>query len=281
MINYKLRLFIYIYFLMTIFSSLFGQNLSIQYDYANNLFNSELYFDAITEYKRLIFFDNEKKYDLDANYRIGLSYKMGAKYNEAIKYFSSADLTAENDSQRVEIKYQIIRTNILRRTTERSLFLLDDLSKEYKSIIDTNDINYWRGWTYMFADEWEQASGEFGKINSAHSLKLLCDRVYDDKYSVTFAKLISYILPGSGQFYTGNYVSGLLSLGWNVLWGYLTITAFMENRALDGILIGSLLWLRFYRGNFQNAEQFAIEKNIEISNDALRYLKNNYKGIKP
>lgn len=266
---------------MTIPYSLLGQNLSIQYDYANNLFENELYFDAITEYKRLLFFDNENKYYHDANIRIGLSYKMGAKYDDAIKYFSFADLTTENDTQRVEIKYQIVRINILRRTTERALFLLDDLSKEYKSIIDSNDINYWRGWAYIFADEWEEASGEFEKINSSHSLKLLCDRVYDDKYSVTFAKLISYILPGSGQFYTGNYVSGLLSLGWNVLWGYLTISAFMENRALDGILIGSLLWLRFYRGNFQNAEQFAIEKNIEISNEALRYLNINYKGIKP
>ena len=55
----------------------------------------------------------------------------------------------------------------------------------------------------------------------------------------------------------------------------------MENRAFDGIAIGGLLWLRFYRGNLQNAEQFAIQKNIEIANRTYRYLKNNYEGIKP
>ncbi|MEN8193984.1 MAG: hypothetical protein ABFS12_14265, partial [Bacteroidota bacterium] len=131
------------------------------------------------------------------------------------------------------------------------------------------------------ADDWENASLSFEKIDKEHPLKTLCDEVEDEKYSVTFATLISYILPGSGQIYTGNYISGLLSLGWNVLWGYLTINAFITDRVLEGALIGGLLWARFYRGNIQNAEKFAVEKNRDISNKAYRYLKNNYKGIKP
>ena len=72
-----------------------------------------------------------------------------------------------------------------------------------------------------------------------------------------------------------------MSLGWNVLWGYLTINAFMTERAVEGILIGGLLWTRFYKGNFQNAEKFAIEKNKEISNKAYEYLAKKYVGEKP
>jgi hypothetical protein len=105
--------------------------------------------------------------------------------------------------------------------------------------------------------------------------------VINDKYSVNFAKIISYILPGAGQIYTGNYVSGLLSLSWNILLGYFTINAFMEDRAFDGVVIGSLLWLRFYRGNIQNAVDFAVEKNSEISNRALEKIQKDFKGIKP
>ena len=133
----------------------------------------------------------------------------------------------------------------------------------------------------MMNDNWEEASVSFSRIDSNHTLKILSDNVIVDKYSVNFAKVISYILPGSGQFYTGNYLSGLMSLGWNVLWGYLTITSFVEDRAFDGILIGSLLWMRFYRGNVQNAEKFAIEENIKVSNKAYQFLKNNYTGLKP
>jgi TM2 domain-containing membrane protein YozV len=133
----------------------------------------------------------------------------------------------------------------------------------------------------MFADDWKSASESFAKINSYHELKLLCDRVEKEKVSVTFAKVISYILPGAGQFYTGHYLSGTMSLGYSVLFGYLTINAFIEDRVFDGAAIGALLWLRFYRGNVQNAEEFAEEKNIVAANKALRYLQNNYQGNKP
>jgi len=89
------------------------------------------------------------------------------------------------------------------------------------------------------------------------------------------------IIPGAGQFYTGEYVSGLLSLGWNVLWGYLTIKSFVDDRIFDGIMVGSLLWLRFYNGNTYNAEKFAEEKNLLISNKALLFLQHGYEGEKP
>jgi hypothetical protein len=46
-------------------------------------------------------------------------------------------------------------------------------------------------------------------------------------------------------------------------------------------MIGSLLWWRFYTGNLYNAEKFTLEKNLNITNDALRYLKNEYSGTKP
>ena len=249
--------------------------------YADSLFSSEQYFDAITEYKRLHFFDKSEEYTYQSNFNIGLSYKYGGKYDEAIKYLKFAELSAYSDSQRVNSILQSIRVNILRRTTNNALVLLNDLRRDFPINVDSSTIAYWRGWSYIIADDWENASLEFGKIENDHPLKKISDKVEDDKYSVTFATLISYILPGSGQIYTGNYLSGALSLGWNILWGYLTINAFLTDRALEGILIGGLLWTRFYRGNFQNAEKFAIEKNIEISNKAYKYLKNNYRGIKP
>ena len=114
-----------------------------------------------------------------------------------------------------------------------------------------------------------------------HQLKLLADSVESEKYSIVLATAMSYIIPGSGQIYTWNYLSGIMSLGWNVLWGYLTINAFIAERAVEGILIGGLLWARFYRGNIQNAEKYAIEKNREISTKAYHYLAKEYKGKKP
>jgi len=48
------------------------------------------YFDAITQMKRLLFFDKGKKYTYEANELIGECYKTGAKFTDAIIYFSKA-----------------------------------------------------------------------------------------------------------------------------------------------------------------------------------------------
>lgn len=258
-----------------------AQNLDHQYEYANNLFQSENFFDAITEYKRLLFFAKSDEYNFNSYYNIGLAYKYGTKYDDALKYFKLSELSASCDSLLIESQLQAIRVNILRRTTDNAFQLLEKLQSNYKGEIDSNTILYWRGWAYIMADDWQNSSIEFNKINKEHPLKKLSDEIEEDKYSVTFATLISYILPGSGQIYTGNYISGVLSLGWNVLWGSLTIHAFVTDRVLEGLLMGGLLWARFYRGNTQNAQKFAIEKNIEISNKGYRFLKYNYRGIKP
>lgn len=265
----------------TLTSLIAAQNMDEQKHHADSLFEMENYFDAITEYKRLLYFDKSNNFNYEANLRIAKSYKAGAKYSDAIKYFLIARNNCEDESNIIDAEFEIIRVNILRRTIPESLKSLNQLQSKYEGKIDSSIISYWRGWAYIMADDWDLASSEFVKIKSDHPLKTISDEVESEKYSVTFAKISSFIIPGSGQFYTGNYLSGIMSLGWNVLWGYLTINAFMTERAVEGILIGGLLWTRFYKGNFQNAEKFAVEKNKEISNKAYDYLSKKYVGEKP
>lgn len=277
-----IRRAVYISFFVFISFGLNAQSfLSVQHDYAKNLFNTRQYYDAITEYKRLLLFDSDKSFQHEAYFKIGECYKAGAKYDDAIKYFALASINSANDNELFESKTQIIRTNILRRTTEKALQLCDELEKNEKFKTKIDSINYWRGWAYIFADDWENAAKSFAKINTNHQLKLLAEQTNKNKVSVTFAKVISYILPGAGAIYSGRFLSGLMSLGWNVLAGYWTINSFIEERAFDGVVVGELVWLRFYRGAIQNAENFAVEKNIEVSNKTLHYLQNEYKGIKP
>jgi len=252
-----------------------------QFNFAKKLYSDENYFDTVTELKRLLFFDENSEYIYEANMLIGKSYKQGAKFSDAIRYLSLAEINAQNIDELYETRIEVIRINILRRTTRRAFTLLDSLEADVRFADRTDEINYWRGWAYIFDDDWEQAANTFAKIDSNHVLKTLAEKVDDDLYSVSFAKTISYIIPGAGQIYTGEYISGLLSLGWNVLWGYLTIKAFIAERIFDGIVIANFLWLRFYRGNLQNAEKFAMEKNLVISNKTLNYLQFEYDGLKP
>ena len=251
-----------------------------QYNYAENLYEEENYFDAITEFKRLLFFDESGSYTYGANFFIGLSYKMGGKYSEALQYLSLAQLNSDDDRTYFDCSIEIIRINILRRTKQRAFILLDSLTSDKRFQDKLAEINYWKGWAYIFSSEWDKAAMTFSEIKSAHKLASLCDSVNNELYDSELAKYLS-IVPGAGQFYTGEYVSGLISIGWNVLWGYFTIEAFIGDRVFDGVLIGSLLWWRFYSGNIQNSEKSAFEKNLEITNSALRYLQNDYPGRKP
>jgi TM2 domain-containing membrane protein YozV len=275
------KIFFALLFVLILTSNLFAQeSFAYQFNLAKKLYEDEKYFDAVTEFKRLLFFYEGDNYSYESNLLIGLSYKEGAKFSEAIQHFALAELNSSTDAEVYESRLEIIKVNILRRTTQRAFTLLDSLENDVRFNKNSEEINYWRGWAYIFSDDWERAALTFSEIQKAHHLALICDSVDNDLYNSELAKYLS-IVPGAGQFYTGEYVSGLISIGWNVLWGYLTINAFMEDRVFDGLMIGTLLWWRFYSGNIQNAEKFALEKNLEKTNSALHYLQNDYNGRKP
>lgn len=252
-----------------------------QFHYAQSLYENENYFDAVTEFKRALFFDDQKEFQYSANFYIADSYKSGGMFSEAIRYFTQAELASRTIEEVYVCKIEIIKLNILRRTAERANRLIDELLSDERFIHKKEELYYWKGWSYIFSDEWKEASNEFSKINPDHQLASFAQTVNDSLYNVQFAKVLSYVIPGAGQFYTGEYLSGILSLGWNVLWGYLTINAFIEERVFDGLAVANLLWLRFYNGNVYNAEKFAIEKNRKITNRALEYLQFTYDGDKP
>lgn len=271
-----------IFLFILLSSAIFSQDIiTRQFSYAQNLYNEGKYFDAVTECKRLIFFDTDNQLGYKAYMLMGDSYKMGDKFTESIICYTNATLKAQNENEIFNAKIEIVKANILRRTTDRALQLLDELQKDKRYSIYISKINYWRGWAFIFSEDWGKASKTFSTIDSCKKLQELCSQVDKDMYSEGFSNLISHFIPGAGQIYTGNYLSGVLSLGWNILWGYVTINSFAAERIFDGLVQLNLLWLRFYNGNIQNAKKFAAEKNRKIENNALNYLQFQYSGVKP
>jgi hypothetical protein len=234
-----------------------------QKNLADSLFSNKNYFDAITEYKRLLFFDSQELFNYYALNQIALCYKFGGWFELSTNYFSLALIKAKTNSEIFECKIHLCRLNIIQNRTKNAHRILDELESDEQFSAHSNEIKYWRGWIYFYEMDWKTAYQIFKELNIDY-LSQLCLLNQETFYSVQKAKILSSILPGLGQFYLGNYLNGFGSLIWNVISGYFTIKAFLDERIFDGVVLSNLLRLRFYRGNIDNVEKQALEKNKEL-----------------
>lgn len=252
-----------------------------QLQFADSLLSSGNPYDAVTEYERVLFFDTRRQFTFRVLAGKASAYHQGGKYQEAAECAELAIDAAPGISKIREMQFFLIQNRLLQHNTAAVYGLLDAMRQNKANDTIAAALQYWYGWAKMFDDDWEQAANYFGECDSADFLKNFCLDVHNKKYPVSFIKFISLVLPGSGSLYTGHYLSGALSLGWNVLFGYLSVHAFQEQRILDGFLIADLLWLRFYTGSLENAEKYAIEANKKIYIESLQFLETEYQGAKP
>lgn len=253
-----------------------------QLQFAHQLFNEEKYFDAITEAKRFLFFNIHEDKNFEAYLLIAKSYRAGAKFSDALRFFLEAEKSALNIDQLFSAKIEAVKIHIIRRSASVAIKKIEEMLVEEKFILYKEELNYWKGWAHIFDDNWKSAAESFRTLQNKNEVLInLCESVENQKYSVSFAKTISSFIPGAGQFYTGNYLSGMLSLAYTTGFFYITAEAFLANRIFDALMVTNFLGFRFYRGNIFNAEKFAVQKNLEINNEALNFLQHEFKGNKP
>lgn len=278
----RVLLFVFLFFNFPVFSQekdiVDTLELANQYNYALELFENCNYFDCITEMKRLLCFDSGNRYSFEAHRIIAKCYKEGGFVNYAINHFALAESMANDSSLMLNARLEKIRCNMLRGTTSGLKKQILDIPGKYLS---ENEKKYWIGWIFLVEGKWDSSTVYFRLSTISNGLDTITANNAEQEYSVMLAKILSYLVPGLGQFYTKNYISGLLSLSWNILFGYISINALIEDRIFDGFMNIAFLWNRFYQGNVYNAEKFAIEKNNEIYNKTINYIENDYKGLKP
>lgn len=86
------------------------------------------------------------------------------------------------------------------------------------------------------------------------------------------AKVLSSILPGTGQVYASNWRSGINALVLNGLLGYLTVDAVLNRHYVDAATWGGSIFLRYYRGNIFRAEEAVKQFNLHKSRRASEAL---------
>lgn len=243
--------------------ALVGQDIHTVKKFSDELFNQGNYQAALKEYQRVIFFDKQNEYPYLYARIAEIHYRL-SDFDNAIRYFELAQQITESDS----IKFEL--------TLEKALcyFKLDKYLQALNELYDLPDHsslylrdkkNLYLGICHFGLDDYASSLDYFSMLFHDEGLEEV-NRLFSDfedyrrKYRPGKVELMSMLLPGLGQIYTGQVFNGinsfLLVSGVTV---YAVVTA-VNYGLIDGLLVLSSWFLRYYSGGYTNARNFAMEK---------------------
>jgi len=238
---------------------------------ADGLFDVGNYGEAITEYKRFLYFNPEDRRISDIYYKIGLAYRHQGNWQEALDAFRKSIVTADNDSLQDERRISVGILLIVSKkysAAELTLLRISFFSK-YPSL--RQKASFFLGVCYLYKFKWEEARKALNKYFSNSNVQkdqveILLMKANKLRYkSPTLAKWLSTFIPGSGQIYAGDWKMGINALVINSLTTYLLVNALLEKRYQDVVLTHLTLFERYYRGNRFHAERIARLHNENLN----------------
>jgi len=256
------RLSIILISLLAGFASL-GQDIHFVKAHADRQFANGQFDSALKEYQRVQLFDTDSQFQ-DIFPNIASIYYARSEFDEAAKYFDLAYKTAGNDSLRFEMALKKALCNLKQEAYFAALYELLDLPEPDSELLQQKRDLY-LGICHFGLNDYETAQEHIMAVVDSADMQDL-EKVFSDfehfrkKYNPRKVGTMSKVLPGLGQVYMGNAGSGINSfvLVGGVV-GYAVHTA-LSYGILDGVLVLSSWFNRYYSGGFNNAEDFAVTK---------------------
>jgi tetratricopeptide (TPR) repeat protein len=240
----------------------FGQTVPESVQIADSMFMKKEYENSIKIYKRALYFSEAK---VEIYKKVADTYYMQENYQEACIYYDSAIIEhpvkdynelifSKTDCYIFLEQYDSAFQSVMQLKPEKSDFFVQQINF-YKGIICFSDERYEEAEVYFLNTLPDSA------IHSKEKIKALFEKkrkFRSPKPGV--AGIMSLIVPGTGQFYTGQYKSGINSI---VLLGIISIIAVDLGIRFSFYdpLITILPWFfRYYKGGYRNSKEFAHEK---------------------
>lgn len=271
-------------FLLLLSSNAFTeQNITIK-QFADSLFREEDYYRAITEYKRFLFLYPKHPKSDETKFLIGFSYFKGEKWDAALRYFSAFSEKQTRFSDMAE--FLIGQTHFLANRHPIARAQWQEFLEKYPKSQFADAAHYQRGWSFFLEEELEKSKEAFKKVTAIvspiaskeHAGKMIeeIDRWGDHpSRSPLLAGIMSAILPGSGQWYTGRFWDGFSALILNGIFIYGIYASFdAELYAASGIL--AFFGTGFYGGNIFSAVSGAYKFNRNVKESQWQRLKSQH-----
>ncbi len=234
-----------------------------------HLLKLENYDAAITEYKRFIFFHPDDKRVANTYYNIGLAYRAQGLWQEAIISMRNAMFHASNDDEKSEYQINLAVTLIASKNYDLAQLELIKVMLRDPNVALDKRILFLRSVAYIYQFRWEEAREILQEYTDDDKLDILFNKVANlPQKSTTTAKVLSTIIPGAGQFYTGDWRGGLNAFVLNSLLGYVAVDAVLDQHYADAAFWIFFIFNRYYQGNSYRAENAVKIYNNKVSQRA-------------
>ncbi|HEX9868816.1 MAG TPA: tetratricopeptide repeat protein, partial [Candidatus Tectomicrobia bacterium] len=252
---------------------------SALFGFAQTLYAAGEYYRAIGELQRFLFFQPDHPLASEAHLTIGLAYFCGERWLQAFEVFRQVTRATPDASIRAEAALWMAETRARGGDQVEAARLYQELIRQYPGSAIAQRAAYLIGWGYLRQRRWTDAREAFAQVDEKSPYRASGERLAAaldsppelPQRSPTVARLLSTVLPGAGQLYTGHTVDGLIGLG---LHGALiagTTGAVMAG--LEGAAgISAFFTWGFYQTQMTNAAVLAQDFNLQAEERFLGQL---------
>jgi tetratricopeptide (TPR) repeat protein len=266
-------LFIVFFSIINLFSS-YSQNIDEIKKFADKQFRLNNYNLALKEYQRVYFFDEEKKYN-DLYKKIAGIYFRRNQLDNAIKFYNLAWQVEKNDSIKKEL---VFYKAICHLKGEHYLEALNEIydMPETNSDYFSKKIKLYEGICQFGLNNFDASYKLLSQLVDSTGTKKLASiftalKKFNKKYNPDRIEKMSRIVPGLGQIYAKDWKNGINSIALILLVSYYSVLTAYSYSYLDGALIMSSWFTRYYSGGALKARNIA-EKRL-LTNQSIVYQK--------
>jgi tetratricopeptide (TPR) repeat protein len=244
--------------------------------YMGDLYAGKRAFDkAITEYKRVLFFNRDEGIASSVHAKIAACYQAQQRWPEAIFHLRRSIQTAVSLQEIEDREFDLIAALLASgRDNEAELHLLR--LREY-SELDARRVSLYLCISQTYRGHWEKAAEELrrafpaGEIADEQTLEqieklelLFAEAQSTPRKSPNGAAWLSTAVPGAGQLYAGEPWDGLNAFVVNAGLATLIFAAVKQEWYLEGVLLFLYPLRRYYLGNRDNAKLAAERSNLTV-----------------
>lgn len=260
-----LKLFFTIIFSILVARLTTGQTITQTLELASHYQDLELHDVAVKYYRRAIFFGGDSIQS--ATYpKIAESLLLAGKHPESIFFYGLAANTSKSDSLQKEYVFMQVLASILSNNHDQALQHLYTIDHQNSGYF-IRKYHFYHGIISLNKNDYNASLQHF--ITSANDtcetwqIKTLFEEAKLHRPNPATAKLLSIILPGAGQAYSGDWRGAINSFLLNASLGTLAVYTAVNYSFLEGAT-SIMPWLiRYYMGGFGHAEAAAMQVQRE------------------